>query len=748
METGPDSERTKKIPITNQFTDSSGTTYNVGKLLGQGVEGQTFLGTVVKLGKNADPRLQVGSEVAVKQQSIGGSGNDAQKREDLKMEMEILAREGSFFGSGEVPFNDKTYLLMAIPVIKGKTLRDRLYEIDDAEMDQKNSYKGRRDVSAQDKASWSYQILRDYAAQHMLGIHHVDEKPDNILVTDDGKVKVIDFGNSYLRDRYEEHPKGFQSPGPLYSAPENYDDTMDAKDRRCTIRASEYAIGIMIASIWTDKVYERDADLHASPGNDALGARKLLEGIIGPNGVKPPDMPDDLFSIIRHLTAVNPTMRPESIVDADGLRSSSNPILQQIVQAHDRLEAATKEIVTSHKVADFREMAKANGKGALENFNVQVQSGTQPPNPLADFEKLQDYMDKLRAIEFEYANTLPARKNQIARLEKAYGDVLNEMMNSGNPHFVKIAQTAQTLDAKPTQKMQQVMKDFKKVAPEVIQEGCKKASLEGEVYLRLNNILQNNKDPSSLRMEIAKLYTQVLALRDLDKENKHQYKPVIAHLNKMLTKLDNARTLEARQLQGLPPPAQVQQKVRARLIRSYLRRARSFIKALQIVEHDPIKRVQMARELASKIQQQSSGTASSAKGTQPTSSLGAVSIGSLQTMLIEDAKPEKKQDENLNPLSLGPPSHLMRFSSSAQQPSSFRAQTPQVEMRIPIPTMISALRHLEPRMPVISGAVLTNIAQALQNQIGTVLTPQTKRALDSVEEESKPKDKKQKTLGS
>ncbi len=747
MQDGP--EKVKEQCITKRFTDATGTTYDVGAFLGGGVEGKTFLGTVVSLGKNADPRLQKGSEVAIKQQSISGTGNDEEQRVVLNREIDILNKEGSFFGSAEEPFKDKTYLLMAIPVIKGKTLRDRLYEIDDTEPDQNKSYVAKKVLTPQEKASFSYQILRDYAAQQMLSLLHVDIKPDNVLVTDDGKLKVIDWGNSWDRDKSEEHPKDFQSPGALYAAPENYDDVMDKKDRKCSVKADEYAIGMMLASIWTNSFYEKDANLNAVPGNDALGARQSLNDILGPTAQKPADMPEDLFKIIRHLAAINPTERPECIALANGMRESTTPMMQEIVKANARLETVAKEVVSGLAIEDFRDMARANGKKALQDFDVQVQPGTQPPDPTADFRKLQEYMDRLQAINAEHAITLPVRVNQINRLEKAYNDVLNEMINSGNPHFKKIAEKAESLDGKPAAKMQQVLKDYKKIAPDVIQAGFKTASLEGEIYLRLNNILKNAKDPISLRIEIADLYSQVKTLSLTDKEHKKQYKPIEAHLNKMLDKLDNARTLEARQLQGQAPQAPQlqgtsipQPTTKARRKRSYMSRARSFLRAL--LDPDPVK---IARQVATHMQatgaspQQTQPTTPSSSQTKPQSVPPPISVGSLQTILAIDQTPPAK---DLNPLAL-PSSHTMQFSRGSPA-QSFGQKRPRSEpaLMIAVRSLISALMHVESRTPNISPTTLNSIAQTVQKQVGSELTSQTKKELDMVVQDTQPESQKKK----
>ncbi|HEY1435030.1 MAG TPA: serine/threonine-protein kinase, partial [Thermoanaerobaculia bacterium] len=73
--------------------------------------------------------------------------------------------------------NDVSYCVMEL--LEGETLRDRLEAAA---------------IPPRKAVEYSQQVLRGLAAAHDRGIVHRDLKPDNIFLTRDGLVKILDFG--------------------------------------------------------------------------------------------------------------------------------------------------------------------------------------------------------------------------------------------------------------------------------------------------------------------------------------------------------------------------------------------------------------------------------------------------------------------------------------------------------------------------------------------------------------------------
>jgi Tol biopolymer transport system component len=75
---------------------------------------------------------------------------------------------------------------IAMEYVKGKTLAERL---------------GRKRLDLNDVLKYAVQMADALAKAHAVGIVHRDLKPSNIMVTDEGLVKVLDFGLAKLAER-------------------------------------------------------------------------------------------------------------------------------------------------------------------------------------------------------------------------------------------------------------------------------------------------------------------------------------------------------------------------------------------------------------------------------------------------------------------------------------------------------------------------------------------------------------------
>ncbi len=540
-----------ETPRITEFTDEKGTKFKIGKFLGGGMEGRVFEGEVVELGKNADPSLKVGSKVAVKQQPLS-----EEKIDPMLREVEILEREGSYYGRTTVTAdNNKEYMFIAIPLLKGTTLREVIYDIDpDPNAKVAVLGPGQPTLTTEEKTKASYSLLKGYMTQHLLGILHVDIKPDNLLFDrQTGEVKIIDFGNSYLMDLYSVHPNGFQSPGAIYAAQEKY---IKGSIPTCSIKADGYAIAMNIASLWTKSCYEKDAKEVGVDWNMALNARETLDDILAPDATKPVEMPEDIWKIIRHMASLDPNGRPENIALADGVSDSRE--LKSLKEAQERIDKF-KENALKKLPNDIRALASPDEQLKYDKIRL-LASTDKLANPMTEFYKLREDLAKLNEIAatiYEIDSRGPPktdeardkratqRQNAVENFNTALTQVLTA--NPNNETYKKLFTVS---NDDPTVKMRQISKDAQKVKSKMLANAAKEGSLYVEVENQVAKIMNSSKEATTIRTGLMELYGDLILLATQDPTYAQQCKGITGMLDKMVIGLDTVRINEARILQG------------------------------------------------------------------------------------------------------------------------------------------------------------------------------------------------------
>lgn len=100
---------------------------------------------------------------------------------------------------------------------------------------------------------WIPQICEALQYAHSQGIVHRDIKPANIMITNDGVVKVADFGLAKLTGGDEQHPRltmtNMAMGTPDYVAPEVLETGVEIDHR-----ADIYAVGVMLYEMLTGKI--------------------------------------------------------------------------------------------------------------------------------------------------------------------------------------------------------------------------------------------------------------------------------------------------------------------------------------------------------------------------------------------------------------------------------------------------------------------------------------------------------------
>jgi serine/threonine-protein kinase len=140
-------------------------------------------------------------------------------------------------------------------------------------------------------------VLAGLAAAHDAGIAHRDVKPENVLLTDSGMVKVADFGLARLLAGVSQTKSGMIIGTAAYLAPEQVAGaTADA-------RADVYAAGVMLFELLTGR--------QPHTGESPLAvAYKHVNEIVPPPSSVVPGLPPALDTLVALATSRDPELRP------------------------------------------------------------------------------------------------------------------------------------------------------------------------------------------------------------------------------------------------------------------------------------------------------------------------------------------------------------------------------------------------------------------------------------------------------
>jgi len=180
--------------------------------------------------------------------------------------------------------SDTVVLYLAMEYLPGRTLRDVLTE--------------RGALTPRESVSVLEPVLAALAAAHRAGIVHRDVKPENVILTDDGRIKVADFGLA----RAVTAPISTTATNELlgtvaYLAPEL------VSHGHADARADVYAAGIMLFELLTGK------QPFTGPDPLQVAYRHVHEPVPAPSSLFP-DLPAAFDQVVLRATDQNPDHRP------------------------------------------------------------------------------------------------------------------------------------------------------------------------------------------------------------------------------------------------------------------------------------------------------------------------------------------------------------------------------------------------------------------------------------------------------
>jgi serine/threonine protein kinase len=109
-----------------------------------------------------------------------------------------------------------------------------------------------RAISAARTCFYILQALKGLERLHFSGIIHRDIKPFNLMITNDDRIKIIDFGLSRIRGEEKMKIPGLQVGSPFYAAPEQ-----EARPETADERADIYSLGVLTYRMLTGHLPDR-----------------------------------------------------------------------------------------------------------------------------------------------------------------------------------------------------------------------------------------------------------------------------------------------------------------------------------------------------------------------------------------------------------------------------------------------------------------------------------------------------------
>ena len=265
--------------------------YRILEKLGEGGMGEVYLGEDIRLGHRVAIK-KLPRQLAAHRESRERFLREARAVAQLKHPYVVALHEfdevdGEFF--------------LITEFAPGGSLRERI---------------GAGDVPLDLALRWAIQSAEGLAAAHARGVVHRDIKPDNLLLDEDGNLKIADFGLARLEDETRLTLPGSLVGTLAYMAPEQI-ETGEVDER-----SDLFALGTCLYELFTgSRPFEADTRAGIT--------HAILHGEPVSASERRADLPMPVSGLLERLLRKTPGDRPESA------RSVARS-LRKIAEARDR----------------------------------------------------------------------------------------------------------------------------------------------------------------------------------------------------------------------------------------------------------------------------------------------------------------------------------------------------------------------------------------------------------------------------
>lgn len=234
-------------------------------------------------------------------------------------------------------------------------------------------------LSFKESASIAIQVARGIEAAHNKNIIHRDIKPQNIIISTDGKVKVTDFG---IAKATSSNTISSDVMGSVhYASPEQ------ARNGFVDGRSDIYSLGIVMFEMVTGRVpFDGDTTV-------AVALQHLQEEIAKPS-IYAPDLPISFEKIILKCTQKTPDRRYQTIEEllTDIRRSLAHPD-EDFVTIAPLVDGGKTKVISPEELDKIKE-----GRGVAEDLNdddTDADNDDEYADEYADDEDDDDYDESL-----------------------------------------------------------------------------------------------------------------------------------------------------------------------------------------------------------------------------------------------------------------------------------------------------------------------------------------------------------------
>lgn len=184
-------------------------------------------------------------------------------------------------------------VFIVMELVEGNTLRDYLYE--------------QGSLTVEQALAIMLPVVSALSAAHKLGIIHRDVKPENILISKDGRVKIADFGlaRGALLGTTMTAESSVILGSVSYLSPEQVQRGI------ADARSDVYSVGIVLFEILTgQKPFQGDDPVQ-------VAFKHVNERVPAPSTLKN-SIPIEVDKLVLHATSTNPDQRPKDATELLG----------------------------------------------------------------------------------------------------------------------------------------------------------------------------------------------------------------------------------------------------------------------------------------------------------------------------------------------------------------------------------------------------------------------------------------------